>query len=193
MSTSQTGHSDFDVELADKKKIVDTMLERLLAEEKQIEPSLMEAMRYTTESPGKRIRAAVVMWCCQAVGGSINDNARIAAAAIEMVHTYSLIHDDLPAMDNDDMRRGKPACHKKFDEATAILAGDALLTFAFQILSDRIDEPATAAALIGELESPEDKRKQAASRIHSHEQNGKDVSCRCCYGSDLRRRRPQAI
>ena len=151
MPTSQGSRSDFDVELADKKKIVDTMLKRLLAEERQIEPNLMEAMRYTTEGAGKRIRAAVVMWCCEAVGGAINDEAKIAAAAVEMVHTYSLIHDDLPAMDNDDMRRGKPACHKKFDEATAILAGDALLTFAFQIISDRIDEPATAVALISEL------------------------------------------
>jgi geranylgeranyl pyrophosphate synthase len=151
MSTSESGHSDFDVELADKKRIVDTMLERLLAEERQIEPNLMQAMRYTIEGPGKRIRAALLMWCCQAVSGIVNDNARIAAAAVEMVHTCSLVHDDLPAMDNDDMRRGKPTCHKKFDEATAILAGDALLTYAFEVLSRRIDNPATAVALIDEL------------------------------------------
>jgi geranylgeranyl diphosphate synthase, type II len=151
MSTSESGHSDFDIELVDKKRSVDTMLEHLLAEERQIEPTLMQAMRYTIEGPGKRIRAALLMWCCQAVSGIVNDNARIAAAAVEMVHTCSLVHDDLPAMDNDDMRRGKPTCHKKFDEATAILAGDALLTYAFEVLSRRIDNPATAVALIGEL------------------------------------------
>jgi geranylgeranyl pyrophosphate synthase len=151
MSTSESGHSDFGVELADKKRSVDTMLKRLLAEERQIEPNLMQAMRYTIEGPGKRIRAVLLMWCCQAVSGIVNDNARIAAAAVEMVHTCSLVHDDLPAMDNDDMRRGKPTCHKKFDEATAILAGDALLTYAFEVLSRRIDNPATAVALIGEL------------------------------------------
>ena len=151
MSTSEGGHSDFDIELANKKKVVDTTLERLLAEARQIEPNLMQAMRYTIEGPGKRIRATLLMWCCQAVSGEVNDNARIAAAAVEMVHTYSLIHDDLPAMDNDDLRHGKPACHKKFDEATAILTGDALLTYAFEVLSERIDNPATAVALVSEL------------------------------------------
>ena len=151
MPTNQAGHSDFDVELANNKKVVDAMLERLLAEQKQIEPIIMQAMRYTLEGPGKRIRAAMLLWCCRAVSGTINENAKIAAAAVEMVHTYSLIHDDLPAMDNDDMRRGKPTCHKKFDEATAILAGDALLTFAFEVLSERINNPAAAVALIGEL------------------------------------------
>jgi len=75
----------------------------------------------------------------------------MAAAAIEMVHTYSLVHDDLPAMDDDDLRRGFPACHKAFSEATAILTGDALLTLAFEILAKEIDEPAVAVRLIGEL------------------------------------------
>jgi geranylgeranyl diphosphate synthase type II len=75
----------------------------------------------------------------------------VAAAAIEMVHTYSLVHDDLPAMDNDDLRRGRPTCHKAFDEATAILTGDALLTLAFEILAERISEPAIAVKLICQL------------------------------------------
>ena len=81
----------------------------------------------------------------------MNRNAQIAAAAIEMVHTYSLIHDDLPAMDDDDMRRGKPTCHKAFDEATAILTGDALLTLAFEILAKEIDRPTVAIKLIRQL------------------------------------------
>ena len=92
-----------------------------------------------------------MLWCCELVGGQINRNAEIASAAIEMVHTYSLIHDDLPAMDDDDLRRGQPTCHKAFDEATAILAGDALLTLAFEILAEGIDQPAVTVRLIGQL------------------------------------------
>ncbi len=92
-----------------------------------------------------------MLWCCELVGGRSNRNAEIAAAAIEMVHTYSLIHDDLPAMDDDDLRRGLPTCHKAFDEATAILAGDALLTLAFEILAKEVDEPAVAVKLVAQL------------------------------------------
>jgi len=112
---------------------------------------LKEALVYVLEAPGKRIRSVLALWCCELVSGRINHNAEMAAAAIEMVHTYSLIHDDLPAMDNDDFRRGQPTCHKAFDEATAILAGDALLTLAFEILSKEIDQPAIAVRLISEL------------------------------------------
>ena len=108
-------------------------------------------LHYTLSSPGKRIRSVLLLWCCELVSGQVNHNAEIAAAAIEMVHTYSLVHDDLPAMDNDDFRRGRPACHKAFDEATAILAGDALLTLAFEILAKEIDKPAVAVRLISEL------------------------------------------
>jgi len=93
----------------------------------------------------------LVLWCCELVSGGINRNAEIAAAAVEMVHTYSLVHDDLPAMDDDDFRRGRATCHKQFDEGTAILAGDALLTLAFEILAKEIDEPAIALRLIGQL------------------------------------------
>jgi geranylgeranyl diphosphate synthase type II len=94
-------------------------------------------------SGGKRLRPLLVLMGCEACGGAI-DQALPAAAAVEMIHTYSLIHDDLPAMDDDDLRRGVPTCHKKFDEATAILAGDALLTLAFETLCDL--EPAAAVA-----------------------------------------------
>lgn len=100
-------------------------------------PELFEAMEYTLCASGKRIRAAIVLLSCRMLSGEINADAETAAAAIEMVHTYSLIHDDLPAMDNDDFRRGKPSCHKAFDEAVAILAGDALLTMAFEVLAER--------------------------------------------------------
>lgn len=95
---------------------------------------LMEAMRYSALSEGKRIRPFLVMACAQIFG--INALKTLnAAAALEFIHAYSLIHDDLPAMDDDDVRRGNPTCHKKFDEATAILAGDSLLTYAFEILA----------------------------------------------------------
>jgi geranylgeranyl diphosphate synthase type II len=142
---------DFKTQLAEKAHLINTVLSRLLDEQTQIEPSLKEAIGYSLNAPGKRIRAAVALWSCQAVCGSANKDAEVAAAAVEMVHTYSLVHDDLPAMDNDDMRRGRPTCHKAFDEATAILAGDGLLTLAFEILAAKIGDSKKAIQLIGEL------------------------------------------
>ena len=137
-------------QLSDKAQFVNSTLQRLLAAQ-QMDSQLKEAVGYTLEAPGKRVRSALLLWCCELVAGEINHNAEIAAAAIEMVHTYSLVHDDLPAMDNDDFRRGLPTCHKAFDEATAILAGDALLTLAFEILAEEVDEPNIAIKLISEL------------------------------------------
>ena len=96
---------------------------------------LLEAMRYAVFSPGKRLRPALVLGGAKAVGGRLEDTLP-AACAVEMVHAYSLVHDDLPAMDDDDLRRGKPSCHKQFDEATALLAGDALLTEALALVAD---------------------------------------------------------
>lgn len=97
-------------------------------------PILQESMAYSVFSGGKRIRPALCMAACELCGGDAQD-AAYAAGALEMIHTYSLIHDDLPAMDNDDMRRGKPSNHKAFGEANAILAGDGLLSLAFYALS----------------------------------------------------------
>jgi farnesyl diphosphate synthase len=98
------------------------------------EETILDAMRYSTLGGGKRLRPFLTM-CSAGLFGVSGDSAIEAAAAIEFIHTYSLIHDDLPAMDNDDLRRGKPSCHKAFGEAAAILAGDGLLTYAFQVLS----------------------------------------------------------
>jgi len=140
----------FNSQLQQKAQFVDDLLLRLLAS-RQIEDRLKEALSYTLGAPGKRLRSALVLWCCELSGGKTNHNAEIAAAAIEMVHTYSLVHDDLPAMDNDDLRRGLPTCHKAFDEATAILTGDALLTLAFEILANQVDDPAVAVKLITQL------------------------------------------
>ncbi len=94
--------------------------------------SVVRAMKYSLVNGGKRLRPVLVIEFCKACGGTLSD-ALPFACAIEYIHTYSLIHDDLPCMDNDDMRRGKPSCHKMFGEATALLAGDALLTHAFEI------------------------------------------------------------
>jgi len=111
--------------------------------------SLREAMAYSLLAPGKRLRPLLVMLAAEACGGRPVE-ALPAACAVEMIHTYSLIHDDLPAMDDDDLRRGQPTCHKKFGEALAILAGDALLTLAFQVLAAGYP-PATASACCREL------------------------------------------
>jgi len=141
---------NFNALLREKATFVNNTL-RFLLTKQPISGDLREALIYVIEAPGKRVRSALVLWCCELVSGQINHNAEIASAAVEMVHTYSLVHDDLPAMDNDDFRRGQPTCHKVFDEATAILTGDALLTLAFEILAKEIDEPAGAVRLISQL------------------------------------------
>ncbi|NTU76609.1 MAG: polyprenyl synthetase family protein [Alphaproteobacteria bacterium] len=110
-------------------------LERVLPKSDFVEAKLFESMRYGVLNGGKRLRPFLVLSAAQLFGVSESCALR-AAAAIECVHCYSLIHDDLPAMDNSDLRRGKPTVHKQYDEATAILAGDALLTLAFEILTD---------------------------------------------------------
>ncbi|MCS6866824.1 MAG: polyprenyl synthetase family protein [Gemmataceae bacterium] len=112
-------------------------------------PLLAEAMAYSLLSPGKRLRPVLTVLACEAAGGS-REAALPAACAVEMIHTYSLIHDDLPAMDDDDLRRGQPTCHKKYGEALAILAGDALLTAAFELLALSYP-PRTAAVSCLEL------------------------------------------
>ena len=110
---------------------------------------VVEAMAYSLLAPGKRLRPLLVLLACEAVNGT-EEQALPAACAVEMVHTYSLVHDDLPAMDDDDLRRGLPTCHKKFGEALAILAGDALLTAAFEVLAVGCP-PRTAAVSCVEL------------------------------------------
>ncbi|MHC4646907.1 MAG: polyprenyl synthetase family protein [Planctomycetota bacterium] len=140
----------FEAQLLEKARFVDQSLRSLLGDQ-PIDSALKEVLRYMLQSPGKRVRSVLALWCCELVSGSVNRNAEIAAAALEMVHTYSLIHDDLPAMDDDDFRRGQPSCHKAFNEATAILAGDALLALAFEVLAKEIDGPAVAVRLIRQL------------------------------------------
>ncbi|WP_020468372.1 polyprenyl synthetase family protein [Zavarzinella formosa] len=112
-------------------------------------PILLEAMSHSLFAPGKRLRPILTVFAAEACGGDI-ENALTAGCAVEMIHTYSLIHDDLPAMDDDDLRRGLPTCHVKYGEPLAILAGDALLTGAFQVLAEGYP-PRTAAVSCVEL------------------------------------------
>jgi geranylgeranyl diphosphate synthase, type II len=141
--------NDLSQYLQDKRALVNSRLRASIRAGDGCPVSLAEAMCYSLLAPGKRLRPLLVLLAAEACGGS-DTVALPAACAVEMVHTYSLIHDDLPAMDDDDLRRGLPTCHKKFGEATAILAGDALLTLAFEVLADGYP-PATAAACCREL------------------------------------------
>jgi len=124
---------DLNSYLSSKRKQIDDAL-GVIIENNSKDSKIKSAMEYSLMSSGKRLRPILCIAAAETVGSHLDDTMR-AACAIEMIHTYSLIHDDLPAMDNDNLRRGQPTCHIQFDEATAILAGDALLTLAFEILS----------------------------------------------------------
>ncbi len=133
-------------------RLTDDVLGRLLAAPPGLEARVYEAMRYSALSPGKRLRPLLVLASAQLFGVARRSALQVAAA-IEMVHAYSLIHDDLPAMDNSDLRRGRPTSHKQFDEATAVLAGDGLLTMAFEVLADpdTHGDPAVRIELVAAL------------------------------------------
>ena len=126
---------NLDIALSNNSKAVNEVIDSLLILTDGPERRVVEAMRYTALSGGKRIRSFLVTASAELFNVDKRSALRVAAA-IEMIHCYSLIHDDLPAMDDDELRRGQPTCHLKFDEATAILAGDALLTKAFEVVSN---------------------------------------------------------
>jgi geranylgeranyl diphosphate synthase type II len=136
-----------------RRRQVDAALARIF-EDLGSPRRLIDAMRYSLTAGGKRLRPVLCMAACEAVGGK-PEAVLEPACALELIHTYSLIHDDLPAMDDDALRRGQPTCHLAFDEATAILAGDALLTLAFQVLAqpgaDGQPAPATRIAVIARI------------------------------------------
>ena len=137
--------------LSEAKQEFDRCLDRLLPPENGQPPTIHRAMRYSVFAGGKRVRPILTLAAGQSVGGA-RETLLHLGSAIEMMHTYSLIHDDLPALDNDDLRRGVPTCHKMFGEAMAILAGDALLTRCFQVLTDLPGaSPATRLAIIHEI------------------------------------------
>ncbi|HWA87171.1 MAG TPA: farnesyl diphosphate synthase [Opitutus sp.] len=142
---------DFPGELNRLTALVERGLDALVPAADARPARLHAAMRYSLHAGGKRLRPVLVLAAAELFGAS-DDAALPAAVAIECLHTYSLIHDDLPSMDNDDLRRGRPTAHKAFDEATALLAGDALLTHAFALLATRYaTDPALANALTREL------------------------------------------
>jgi farnesyl diphosphate synthase len=138
--------------LAETARLVDAALERLLASPTGPEARVFEAMRYSALAPGKRLRPFLVLGSSQLFTVQQRSALQVACA-IEMVHAYSLVHDDLPAMDDSDLRRGRPTCHKQFDEATAVLAGDGLLTLAFEVLAepDTHGDPAVRCELVSAL------------------------------------------
>jgi farnesyl diphosphate synthase len=135
-------------------RLTDAVIDRLLAAPPGLEARVYDAMRYSALAPGKRLRPLLALASARLFGVA-KRSALHVAAAIEMVHAYSLIHDDLPAMDDSDLRRGRPTCHKEFDEATAVLAGDGLLTMAFEVLAhpDTHGDPGVRCELVAALAS----------------------------------------
>ena len=129
--------------------LADRALEELLPGVEIVPASIHGAMRHSVFAGGKRLRPVLAFQAAVAIGGAVPAGIERLAAALEMLHTYSLIHDDLPALDNDDLRRGRPTCHKVFGEAIAILAGDALQTRAFEVLSGLDSPPAATVQIIG--------------------------------------------
>lgn len=158
-------------------RLVEQQLDALLPVPETAEAKLIEAMRYAVLNGGKRLRAFVVM----EVAGLFSVNRTCAArvaASVEMLHAYSLVHDDLPAMDDDDLRRGKPSCHKQFDEATAILAGDALQTRAFEVLAeaDTHDDPEARVELVLALANASGMRGMVGGQMIDMESEGKTLT-----------------
>ena len=133
--------------LDEGQRLTDAALDRLIPMETQHPVSIHKAMRHSVFAGGKRLRPVLCMEAGRMIAGSLPDGIEELGAALEMLHTYSLIHDDLPALDNDDLRRGRPTCHKAFGEAVAILAGDALQTQAYEVLS-KLKCPAEARVRI---------------------------------------------
>jgi farnesyl diphosphate synthase len=142
----------FPAALEQAAQLTDVALDKLLVVPSDLESRVYQAMRYSALAPGKRLRPFLVLASAHLFGLAQRCALQVAAA-IEMVHAYSMIHDDLPAMDNSDLRRGRPTCHKQFDDATAILAGDGLLTTAFEVLadSDTHGDPAVRCELVAAL------------------------------------------
>ncbi len=147
-----TDDTVFETALGDTAREVDAVIDRLIPIPPGPEARVFEAMRYAALGPGKRLRPFLVMASARLFGVARRSALQVAAA-VEMVHAYSLVHDDLPAMDNSDLRRGRPTCHKQFDDATAVLAGDGLLTLAFEVLAHphTHGDPAVRCELVSAL------------------------------------------
>lgn len=170
-------HNSLAEALAETSRLVESQLDALLPVPDTAEAKLIEAMRYAVLNGGKRMRAFLVMEVSGLFGVNRTCAARVAAS-VEMLHAYSLVHDDLPAMDDDDLRRGQPSCHKKFDEATAILAGDALQTRAFEVLAeeDTHADPEARIELVLALAAASGMRGMVGGQMIDMESEGKTLT-----------------
>lgn len=169
---------DIKAYLAAKKDIVNETLETIVPPATSFPPAIHEAMRYSLFAGGKRIRPILAIAAAEALGGKTQGLLPVAAA-LELIHTYSLIHDDLPAMDNDDLRRGRPTCHKVYGEAIAILAGDGLLTLAFEVLSDpkrlKAVDAATMVSIIREIGSASGVFGMVGGQVVDIQSEGREI------------------
>src|SRR3954469_1910726 len=162
--------------LQQQQKLIDAALGRYLPRASPRPKTLHKAMRYSLFAGGKRLRPILTLAAAEACGGKI-DNALPLACAMECIHTYSLVHDDLPSMDNDDFRRGRATCHKVFGEGIAVLAGDALLTVAFKIVS-RAKPPRRydASTILREVAVAAGSRKLIAGQVADLEAEGRKIT-----------------
>ena len=168
---------DLKAYLEARRAMVDTALDRVLPSEEAVPVNLHRAMRYSVLAPGKRLRPTLVIAGAEAVGGTA-ETVLDAACALELIHAYSLIHDDLPAMDDDDYRRGRLTNHKVFGEAMAILAGDALLTLAFRLVADnaaRMSDPRMIARVVADVADAAGTDGMVGGQVIDIESEGKDV------------------
>jgi len=164
--------------LGERRKQVDEALERFLPPETAAPPTVHRAMRYSVMAGGKRLRPILVIAGAEAVAGA-GDRVLPTACALELIHTYSLIHDDLPAMDDDDYRRGRLTSHKVFGEAMAILAGDALLTLAFRLIADNaafVADPRVICAVVAEIAGAAGTDGMVGGQVVDIESEGKTVT-----------------
>lgn len=161
--------------LVSRQKLIERALDRYLPKANTKPATLHRAMRYSLFAGGKRLRPILCLAAAEACGGKIR-NAVPLACALECIHTYSLVHDDLPSMDNDDFRRGRPTCHKIFGDGIAILAGDALLTIAFEIVSNAKPTPRhDTSSLLREIAVAAGSQKLIAGQVADLEAEGKNV------------------
>ena len=167
---------DFSKYWSQRQRRVDIALDTLLPPAKTKPKTIHEAMRYSIFAGGKRLRPVICVASAEAVGGRI-DNALPVACAVECIHTYSLIHDDLPCMDNDDLRRGKPTSHKVFGEGIAVLAGDALLTIAFEMAaSTKATARYSSARIVHELAAAAGSQALIGGQVADTEGEGRKIS-----------------
>jgi len=162
--------------LSSRQRIIDRALDRMLPKDTTKPATIHKAMRYSLFAGGKRLRPILCLAAAEACGGKL-DHALPLACAIECIHTYSLVHDDLPSMDNDDLRRGRPTCHKVFGEGIAVLAGDALLTIAFEIVSRaRSTSRYDTSILLREVAVAAGSQKLSAGQVADLEAEGKKAN-----------------